>query len=327
MKIPHSVRALYGEQLQINERLKAKVDEMLDALAKPRKWHYESRIKSEISFAQKLESGRIADPRAAEDFFACTLVVQNLSSIEAAEGEARDLFTITERRPREADRTHKLAETFPFDDLRLYGHWKDDPALPESGLAKVKFEIQIKTFLQHAWGIATHDLIYKTDDVSWSRQRIAYQIKAMLEHAEVSIQEADRLALTPVLAKSQRDTERLKSVIALLKEVWDADSLPPDLRRLAENTRNIMAIADIGVEDLRAALSAERARQKGSLPINISPYAIILQAVAWHIGSKLAEGLKNPDFKERVLLVDEMDLPDWIRQPAIRNIIRCSAAA
>ena len=67
--------------------------------------------------------------------------------------------------------------------------------------------MQVKTFLQHAWGIATHDLIYKTDDVSWSRQRIAYQIKAMLEHAEMSIQEAGRLAEAVALSKTQHDSE------------------------------------------------------------------------------------------------------------------------
>lgn len=325
MKIPHSVRALYAEQLPINERLRAKVDKTLRAIAAPRRWYYESRIKTEDSFALKLESGRVRDPRAAEDFFACTLVVQNLSAIEQAEQKIRDLFQIVERRPRAADQTHKLAETFPFDDLRLYGLWKDDPSLPETGLSPVRFEIQVKTFLQHAWGIATHDLIYKTDDVSWSRQRIAYQIKAMLEHAEVSIQEADRLAQTVALAKSQPDTEVLKDIILLLKETWDSASLPADLRRLAENTRNIMTLARIEVAEVRAAIEAECRRQKGSLPANISPYATIVQAVAWHNGQALRAGLAKRGLSVRLLLTDEMDLPDWIKQPEICNVVRAAS--
>lgn len=324
MKIPQSVRALHADQLPINERLKGKVDELLRAIAARRRWHYESRVKAEDSFALKLESGRIRDARAAEDFFACTLVVQNLSAVEQAEQEIRGLLRVVERRPRAADQTHKLAETFPFDDLRLYGFWRDDPSLPETGLSSVKFEIQIKTFLQHAWGIATHDLIYKTDDVSWSRQRIAYQIKAMLEHAEVSIHEADRLAQTTALAKSQRDTEKLKSIISLLKDIWDSASLPSDLRRLAENTRNVMALAKMEIAGLRAAVEAERLRQKGDLPINISPYAVIVQAVAWHNGSALRAGLANRELRERIFLCDEMDLPDWIHSPDICNVVRAS---
>ena len=95
MKIPHSVRSLYADQLPLNERLKDKVDELLRTLAARGRWHYESRIKSETSFALKLESGRIRDPRATEDFFACTLVVQNLSVIEEVEQKIRELFRST----------------------------------------------------------------------------------------------------------------------------------------------------------------------------------------------------------------------------------------
>jgi ppGpp synthetase/RelA/SpoT-type nucleotidyltranferase len=325
MKVSHSIRTLYGEQLQINERLKMKVDAMLRALAAGKRWHYESRIKSETSFALKLESGRIKNPHAAEDYFACTLVVQNLSEIEDAKQEITSRFRITETRPREAGKTHKAADTFPFDDLRLYGYWKDDQSLPETGLSAVKFEVQIKTFLQHAWGIATHDLIYKTDDVSWSKQRIAYQIKAMLEHAEISIQEADRLSESAALAKSQRDIEQMKNIILLLKEIWPAESLPSDLRRLAGNTQNVMTLAGMDIAKLRAAVAAERVRQKGSLPINISPYAIIVQAIAWHNGDALRAGLASRDSREKIFVTEEMELPEWVRLPDMVNVIHADA--
>jgi uncharacterized protein (UPF0147 family) len=325
MKISQSVRRLHAEQLPINDRLKEKVDGVLRALAARRRWHYESRVKTELSFALKLESGRIENARETEDFFACTLVVQNLSQIENAEQEIRGRFLVVDRKPREADKTHKAADTFPFDDLRLYGFWKDDPSLPETGLSAVKFEIQIKTFLQHAWGIATHDLIYKTDDVSWSRQRIAYQIKAMLEHAEISIQEADRLAGTGALAKSQRDTEEIRNIISLLRGIWQGESLPSDLKRLAENTHNVMRLARMEISDLRSAVEAERVRQKGNLPINISPYAIIVQAVAWNNGDALRAGLTKRRSREKIFITEEMELPDWVQLPEMVNIVRMSA--
>jgi hypothetical protein len=74
MKIPASIRRLYEDQVEPNRRLKKEVDDILRRIAVQKNWHYESRIKSEISVALKLESGRIKDPREIEDFFACTLV-------------------------------------------------------------------------------------------------------------------------------------------------------------------------------------------------------------------------------------------------------------
>lgn len=324
MKIPQSIRAYYAELVPGHDRLQKKVDELLRPLAAKRKWFYDSRLKTEDSFALKLESG---SQREIEDFFACVIVVQNLSVIDEAESAVKSLFKITERRPRDPHRTHKDADKFLFDDLRLYGYWKDDPSLPPAGLSDQKFEIQIKTFLQHAWGIATHDLIYKTDDVSWSRQRIAYQVKAMLEHAEISIQEADRLAQTAALAKSQRDTDNLKNLIQIFKETWDSDALPSDLKRLAENTRNVLTLAQIGVNDLLTALQAERVRQNGALPINISPYGIIVQAVAWHKGDALRAGLLDKKSNSRIFVADEMELPAWIEDPALINIVRINKSA
>jgi ppGpp synthetase/RelA/SpoT-type nucleotidyltranferase len=322
MKISASIRRLYQDQVEQNKNLKGKVDGILRSIASQRNWHYESRIKSEISVALKLESGRIKDPREIEDFFACTLVVRNLSEISEAEGILKAKFKIVERRPPDIKNTQKYAEAFPFDDIRIYAHWKDNPIVRTTGLENIRFEAQIKTFLQHAWGIATHDLVYKTDDVSWSRQRIAFQIKAMLEHAEISIQEANRLAETTALRKTHKKTEELREIIQLLKEIWNGDFLPDDLRRLAENTRNVMTLADIKVSRLKELIEEERKRQKGNLPINISPYSIIVQSVVWHEPGKLRSRLIDKQRKEKLFLTDEMEVPDWMKSKDMINIIR-----
>src|SRR5208337_1144238 len=167
MKIPQSIRLLYSELLEKNIILKDKVDEKIKS-SKDERWHYESRLKIMESFALKIETGRIHSPKELEDFFACTIVVENKSAIQKAEDIILNNFVLKERRPRSENSTHKKSDSFPFDDLRLYVKWKDDPALRPTGVDGMLFEVQIKTFLQHAWSIATHDLIYKSDSVSWS---------------------------------------------------------------------------------------------------------------------------------------------------------------
>ncbi len=198
MKIPSSVRGLHSELKETYEPLKEKVDDTIRGLREPG-WHYASRIKELESFALKLETGRFPEPREIDDFLACTLVVENTTVIARAEELLCGKFELHERRPKDNKYTTKEPHSFRFDDLRLYVKWQDDPALPPTGLAGLLFEIQIKTFLQHAWSVATHDLVYKTDEKNWAKERIAFQIKAMLEHAETSIREADALAKSDIL--------------------------------------------------------------------------------------------------------------------------------
>src|SRR5262245_7472738 len=102
MKIPKSVRELYNDLRPQYERLKEQVDKLIQG-KKEGRWHYEGRVKAEESFALKLETGRVKDPKAPEDMFACTLVVENHGRIPDAEKFVIDTFTLHERRPKQAD--------------------------------------------------------------------------------------------------------------------------------------------------------------------------------------------------------------------------------
>jgi ppGpp synthetase/RelA/SpoT-type nucleotidyltranferase len=258
MKVPGSIRRLYDDQKESCDALNDRVDGLLNPHLQSR-WHYESRVKSIEAFTLKIESGRYLDPSALEDFFAATIVVRNITEITEAETIASGLFSVVKRRPKKDAETHKSPEQFPFDDLRLYVSWKDDPAVPVTGLKDIIFELQIKTFLQHAWSIATHDLVYKSDDASWSKARIAYQIKAMLEHAEVSIQEATRLSESTSLAKSDLRTSSLRKFISLITELWSKDDLPSDVRRLAENVMYLAQLVQLQPDDLATLLNEDKA--------------------------------------------------------------------
>lgn len=321
MKVPASVRRLFDDQKEKNDLLKDQVDKRITGLKKPR-WHYESRTKELVSFALKLESGRFKQPDALEDFFACTIVVANMAEVGLAEQLIKDHFNVTERRPRDDARTHKASNAFLFDDLRLYVTLGQNPALPPSELNSIKFEIQIKTFLQHAWSIATHDLVYKTDDANWSKERIAFQTKAMLEHAEISIQQAEVLAGCATLAKEDEETKQTKETIALLKKQWQSDELPPDIRRLAQNIRQLQQGMQISLTNLEAILNAGKAARGGTHPANLSPYASIIQYLFAAEKDRLIRMLESKDRRPvRVLIPTEIDIPIDIEKGQLTNAI------
>src|SRR5690606_19680800 len=130
----------------------------------------------------------------------------------------------------------KNTDSFPFDDLRLYcrignkHHYKIAPEV-----SNLIFEVQVKTFLQHAWSIATHDIIYKTDQISWGKERVAYQVKAALEQAEVAISGAKNLSTVKELSKENMLVKKINRVIILLSKHFKKEDLPDDKRRLAQN--------------------------------------------------------------------------------------------
>lgn len=310
MKIPASIRAAFESQLPLNLELQKRVDAILRNRKDPH-WHYESRIKDAESFALKIESGRVPKPEALEDFFACTLVVRSSAEISAAEQLLREQFQFVARRPKQDDETFKHSNSFPFDDLRLFLRWRDSDSQPPSGLTGIKFECQVKTFLQHAWTIATHDLIYKTEEPHWGKQRIAFQIKAMLEHAEVSIQEADKLSLGSALSKSDKETRSLSDTIATIRQVWPASDLPKDLRRLGENVEALCGAVRITVTQLKQALDAETALGRGALTRNLSPYGVAVDALLrQHTDLFLAAVTREtrPDAR-KILVPAEVELP------------------
>ena len=300
--------------------MKIAVDEHMAGLRKPR-WHYESRVKELSSFALKIESGRFERPEALEDFFACTLVVSNATEIAEAEKLVGDNFTIRERRPKRIDKTHKSSDSFLFDDLRVYVALQEGLSIPPTDLAGILFEVQIKTFLQHAWSIATHDLLYKSDDVSWSKERIAYQIKAMLEHAEISIQEAEGLAACAALAKEDPLTTAIKEAIKLVKTQWVGDQLPSDVRRLARNIASLLDALRMKIDRLGQILDDGKAQRAGAHPSNLSPYGTIVQYLFDAEKDKMVVFLKNEKTRTKILIPAEIELPVELDRSELRNAV------
>ena len=324
MKIPASIRALYEENAPTYTELKEKVDTLIKNNM-PDGWHYFSRIKEIESFALKAETGRFADISHLEDFFGCTLVVENINMLAEAEKLLTSWFTLKERRPLNTTSTHKDSASFVFDDLRLYVNWKDQEGLRPTGLNGLRFEVQVKTYLQHAWSIATHDLIYKSDQKVWARERIAFQVKAMLEHAEIVIQEADKMSKLDSLNKSNSATKRVNEVIEIIDAEWPPESLPSDKTRLASTVATLLHNAAISASRLGEILKAEKAAHAGAHPNNLSPYGTIIQALLKHETEKIKAALQQPNETHRaskILLYPEIEIPETFDASLFTTVVK-----
>jgi ppGpp synthetase/RelA/SpoT-type nucleotidyltranferase len=302
VKIDETIRSTFARQRAVADRLKATVDAELIG-AKHRSWHYESRAKEEESFALKVESGRTSTPDAIEDLFACVLVVPNFSDVKPAEDLILGMYDFDHKRPESATETRKSPSDFRFDDLRLYVRYRDQGYGPPSGLGGQLFEIQIRTFLQHAWTVATHDVIYKADDVSWRRERVASHAKAALEQAEVTIESMAALELSKALPETNERFELLNDIIRVLKEHWTADELPHDIKRLAEGIHDLLW--NLRLNDsatFTALLESGRARYSGRHNADWSPYRAVLQYVAEQHGPTLKRLLTNEKSRATVFM-------------------------
>lgn len=321
MKVPGSVRDAYQQCVEARTGMKDRVDALVVG-RKPLRWHYESRVKELVSFALKLETGRVADPLRLEDFFACTIVVENHRTIGDARKLVEDLFVLKKVRPPTPGKTWKKPSDFAFDDLRMYVQWREDPAQPQVAFAGITFEVQIKTFLQHAWGIATHDLVYKTDRFSWPLQRVAFEIKAMLEHAEISIERAEDLATTDILGLNTNEFASLQEIIDFLAKHWPASALPTDRCRLASTVSELLRRLEIGLPLLDACLQAETAAGHGARTLDLSPYGVLIQSLLNQkpeVFEKLRR--KNPEDKFRVFLPREIAGRDAVASKAPTRVV------
>lgn len=318
MKIPQSVRRIYEEQRERNLRLKQEVDDTLKQNKKDA-WFYSSRIKDLESFALKLETGRVPDPTQLEDFFGCLIVVENITSIKDAIFLVEKYFQIEYRRPEQDNLTIKKSHEFLFDDLRLYARLKENEALPPKLYDSVIFEIQIKTFLQHAWSIAVHDLIYKADSIDWAKERIAYQIKAMLEHAEISIMEVETLCQNTTLAKSHDEIQRIAQIIEFLKNTWEDEDLPSDLVRVAKNIRLLCEKLEMKFERLVEIVRQETDLGRGAKTRNLSPYASIIQSIQNQEPDKIKKFVTGKNKKFAIVFPAEINMPSEIKKQSLNN--------
>lgn len=319
MKISSSITRIYQDNLDLYMKLETLV-EMKIRSAIEKTWHYDGRIKELESFAQKVETCRFNEEEILHDLFACRVVVDNITEINNIKNILSKHFKIIKSLPPTSSFTHKKPEEFPFDDIRLYCTWNDDIRRPNEELIKdLVFEVQIKTYLQHAWSISTHSMIYKGNDIDWKLNRVAFQIKAMLEHAELSIGNAEALSNTTFLPKENKEFLKLKRIHKVILEYWERDYLPKDLKRLAQNINKLLNDIDMDMKEYRKLLNNSIDHNKKITIKKLSPYYTTLQLLNNHEEEKLIQFINK---NEKVIFIEELELSENVISAILREVMR-----
>jgi hypothetical protein len=136
----------------------------------------------------------------------------------------------------------KAPDVFRFDSTRVIAKIKDySEAKP---VAKIAFEIQIKSAFEYAWSITTHSLTYKTNKPDWKRDRLAAQLKASVEQLDTLVLGFEDMSnrITESYHELSIEKVKLSAFIADLfdKKILPEEHFPKDMSRNCDNMLNLL---------------------------------------------------------------------------------------
>ena len=159
----------YHERIPVYERLSHLADEALrNALDAQhvKVTAMEHRIKTETSLAGKLElkGGKYQTIEDVTDIVGLRVVTFYSADVDKVAAIVNEAFVVDRRNSVDKRKQHRL-DSFGYNSLhyicRLPKTVVDDPEMPL--LNELRFEIQMRTALQHVWSTLDHDTGYKGD--------------------------------------------------------------------------------------------------------------------------------------------------------------------
>lgn len=183
MIICASLKQKYAERKPYLDILYTNARGMLLDYCSKQGFAFIDRIKTVDSLAEKIETGRYSSWSDVDDFYAATIIIPDLGTEKAVIEYLQTTFKQIELRKR--GNTKKSPDVFRFDNTRLICTYIQIGEQTE--LSNIRFEIQIKTAFEHAWSVATHSLVYKTNTIDWKLLRIAAQLKSSVEQLDMIV--------------------------------------------------------------------------------------------------------------------------------------------
>ena len=153
--------------------------------------------------------------------------------------------------------------------------------------------------MQDALAEVIHGETYKTDTLTWQKERTASELRANLELVEVILSDFPKVSSIQE-EKEYKPYQHKNEIIKLLKDVWSAEKLPEDLRRASIIIEDYLTLADATVEDLSNWLNQHTDIVNA---VSITPCQIILTVLFLEKGVFLKNVKKQ---SRRLLITDEM---------------------
>lgn len=263
MITPRAIEAFYGRIEESLRVLMYNINQTLRNIADSLHINYvDARIKPKESLMAKIEKEGYRNPAdEIEDLVACRLIVRSNSDIDEILEKIDGLFNIERR----IFRNFRPSE-FIYDDIQLILSFKDSPFIHNKEILGKKFELQIRTGLQDALAEVIRGETYKTDTLTWQKERTASELRANLELVDVMLSDFVK-ASSLQEERGYEPYQRRNEIIKLLKDVWSAEKLPEDLRRASIVIEDYLKLAEAKVEEL-------------SHWLNLGKYSYIVEAVS-----------------------------------------------
>lgn len=248
---------------------------------------YAGRSKDDSSLAEKLETGRIRRLEEIDDLFGCSVIIPNLAHEGAVLERLASIFV--QHNLKRRGQTQKSPEVFRFDASRFIGRLNISE-IEDSRLGEILFEIQVRTAFEHAWSVATHTPAYKGARIDWKLERLASQMKALVEQLD-SLAVAYDQAAGVLVEHPYRQTECEAQVLSIYQKLFEDGLIPRECEPVrwglfAKNIVSLAEAADFGkriyleerVAIVTAAIDLELRRldDRSKYPLSLSVYQFTL---------------------------------------------------
>jgi putative GTP pyrophosphokinase len=256
---PESVDTWLGRVLPRHQRLTDTAVSLIENMLDDRRIEYLSvsgRTKSEKSALEKIKRKGYSDPaKELTDLTGIRIITFFGSQVEQVCQVVREVFRIDERNS--MDRNQLLGQDrIGYRSIHFVCHLGDNRnALPEySAFADLRFELQVRTVLQHAWAELAHDRSYKfSGALPPALQRKLNLYSGMLEVVDGGFDE-----IAKEVDIYQQRVVSIRSEDRILDLALDSISLPRYLDFISERHKWINSELEMPKERAKEAIDELR---------------------------------------------------------------------